>query len=278
MSRIRDLFERKQKEVLSVYFTAGFPTLNSTMEILSGLERNGVDMVELGMPFSDPLADGPVIQHSSEVALKNGMNLDLLFEQAKDMRKNISIPVVLMGYLNPLLQYGVEKFLKQAAEIGFDALIIPDLPIREYELYYKSLFEKYGLQNIFLITPQTPEVRVKHIDSISNAFIYLVSSASTTGAKEQFSTEQEDYFKRIAAYKLKNPLLAGFGISNRPTFEQACAHTNGAIIGSAFIKALQASADLDGNIKNFIYSIKHLTSSHEGTKTQSSTKSSLSGS
>lgn len=225
------------------------------MRVLTELQNNGVDMVELGMPFSDPLADGPVIQHSSEVALKNGMNMDLLFEQTKDMRESISIPVVLMGYLNPLLQYGVEKFLQRAKENGFDALIIPDLPIREYELQYKSLFEKYGLQNIFLITPQTPEARVKHIDTISNAFIYLVSSASTTGAKDKFSSEQENYFKRIASYKLRNPLLAGFGISNRQTFEQACAHTNGAIIGSAFIKALQ-KGEPKVHITEFINSIK----------------------
>lgn len=255
MNRIKDLFEKKNKNVLSVYFTAGFPSLASTMEILTGLQENGVDMVELGMPFSDPLADGPVIQHSSEVALKNGMNLDLLFEQTVEMRKKITMPVVLMGYLNPLLQYGVEKFLQKANSNGFDALIIPDLPIREYELHYKGLFEKYKLQNIFLITPQTPEERVKHIDAISNSFIYLVSSASTTGAKEKFSNEQEAYFKRIASYKLKNPLLTGFGISNRQTFEQACANTNGAIIGSAFIKALQIG-DCKLQIENFVNSIK----------------------
>jgi len=261
MNRIKNLFEGKNKNVLSVYFTAGYPTLNSTMDILSGLEGNGVDIVELGIPFSDPLADGPVIQRSSEIALKNGMNLDLLFEQTKEMRKKISIPVVLMGYLNPLLQYGVEKFLQKAAANGFDALIIPDLPIREYELQYKALFEKYGLQNIFLVTPQTPEARVRHIDSISNAFIYMVSSASTTGAKDKFSEEQERYFKRIASYKLKNPLLTGFGISNSETFKQACAYTNGAIIGSAFIKAIQNPDDIHFSIKNFTDSIKQSTNS-----------------
>ncbi|HXB42263.1 MAG TPA: tryptophan synthase subunit alpha [Bacteroidia bacterium] len=256
MNRIKNLFEKKNKNILSIYFTAGFPGLNNTMDILSALENNGVDMVELGMPFSDPLADGRVIQHSSEVALKNGMNLDLLFEQTKGLRKIISIPVVLMGYLNPLLQYGVENFLKRASENGFDALIIPDLPIREYEEDYKKLFEKYNLQNIFLITPQTPEVRVKKIDEISNAFIYLVSSASTTGAKDKFSHEQEEYFNRIASYKLKNQLLTGFGIGNHKMFEQACRHTNGAIIGSAFVKALENSSELNSSIKNFIDSIK----------------------
>ena len=256
MNRIKNLFEKKNKNILSIYFTVGFPGLNNTMDILSALENNGVDMVELGMPFSDPLADGPVIQHSSEVALKNGMNLDLLFEQTKEMRKTISMSVVLMGYLNPLLQYGVEKFLARAADNGFDALIIPDLPMREYEQDYKKLFEKYNLQNIFLITPQTPEVRIKKIDDISNAFVYLVSSASTTGTKDKFSNEQEKYFNRIASYKLKNPLLTGFGISNHKTFEQACKHTNGAIVGSAFIKAIENSGELNSSIKNFIDSIK----------------------
>lgn len=255
MKRIQELFSSKKREILSIYFTAGFPERDNTMSVLAALQKNGVDMVELGMPFSDPLADGPVIQHSSEVALKNGMNMDLLFEQTRDMRKTISMPVVLMGYLNPLLQYGVEKFLKRAAENGFDALIIPDLPIREYELQYKKLFEKYRLQNVFLITPQASEARVKRIDDISDAFIYLVSSASTTGAKDKFSEDQEAYFKRIASYKLKNALLAGFGISNRQTFEQVCAYANGAIIGSAFIKALQ-SGPLKEVIEKFMKTIK----------------------
>lgn len=258
MSRIKELFARRDRNILSVYFTAGFPRLESTLEILAGLERNGVDMIELGMPFSDPLADGPMIQRSSEVALKNGMNFDILFQQTKEMRKTISIPVVLMGYLNPLLQYGVERFLKKAAENGFDAFIIPDLPIREYEREYKLLFEKYGLQNIFLVTPQTPEDRVKQIDRVSDAFIYLVSSASTTGAKEKFSDEQETYFSRIASYKLKNPLLTGFGISNSKTFIQACRNTNGAIIGSAFIKALEKEKNVDKAIRDFISSIKQI--------------------
>ena len=255
MNRIKDLFKAKDKNILSVYYTAGFPTLDSTMEILGLLQEYGADVVELGIPFSDPLADGPVIQHSSKVALKNGMNMDMLFEQTKSMREKISIPVVLMGYLNPLLQYGAEKFLRRAAENGFDGLIIPDLPVREYELHYKALFEKYNLKNIFLITPQTSEERVRQIDIVSDGFIYLVSSSSTTGAKDKFSEEQENYFKRIASYKLKNPLLAGFGISNRQTFEQACRYTNGAIIGSAFIKALQGG-DHKISVEKFIHSIK----------------------
>jgi tryptophan synthase alpha chain len=256
MNRIKELFKRKNKNILSVYFTAGFPELNATMKILLALEKNGVDIVEVGMPFSDPLADGPVIQHSSEVALQNGMNLDLLFEQTKAMRKQISIPLVLMGYLNPLLQYGVEKFLKRANENGFDALIIPDLPMREYELHYKNLFEKYNIKNIFLITPYTSEERVRKIDTLSDAFIYLVASSGTTGARENISGEQQNYFKRIASYTLKNPMLAGFGISNRETFEKACAHTNGAIIGSAFIQALEKDKNTELAIKNFVVSIK----------------------
>ena len=254
MNRIKDLFKNKSKNILSIYFTAGFPKLNSSVEILKQLEESGVDMVELGMPFSDPLADGPVIQHSSEVALQNGMNMDLLFEQTKELRKHIFIPVILMGYLNPLLQYGVEKFLQRAAENGFDGLIIPDLPIREYELHYKQLFGKYNLKNIFLITPNTNEERIRKIDVLSDGFIYLVSTAGTTGARDSFSTEQQSYFKRIASYKLNNPLLVGFGISNSKTFEQACLHTNGAIIGSAFIKAL--TGDYKSQIEKFIGSIK----------------------
>ncbi|MEO8760901.1 MAG: tryptophan synthase subunit alpha [Bacteroidia bacterium] len=252
MNRIKELFKKKSKNILSIYFTAGFPKLNSTMEILSSLEKNGADMIELGMPFSDPLADGPVIQHSSEIALQNGMNLDLLFEQTKNMRQHITMPVVLMGYVNPLLQYGVEKFLKRAAENGFDGLIIPDLPMREYELHYKILFEKYNIKNIFLITPDTNEERIRKIDDLSDGFIYLVATSGTTGARTNFSEEQQTYFKRIEGYKLKNALLAGFGISNKETFDKACLHTNGAIIGSAFVKALENEQETELAVKNFI--------------------------
>jgi tryptophan synthase alpha chain len=255
VERIKKLFERKNRNVLSIYFTAGFPALNGTMDILSSLEKNGVDMVELGMPFSDPLADGPIIQNSSEIALQNGMNIDLLFEQTKEMRKHISMPVVLMGYLNPLLQYGVEKFLKRASEAGFDALIIPDLPMREYVQDYKTLFEKYNIKNIFLITPDTSEERIRTIDELSDGFIYLVAARGTTGARKNISNEQQEYFKRIKSYQLKNALLVGFGISNRETFEKACIHTNGAIIGSAFIKALKNELNTETSIKNFIENI-----------------------
>lgn len=255
MNRIETVFKNKNKEIISIYCTAGFPKLNSTMDILRALQKNGADMVELGIPFSDPLADGPVIQHSSEIALRNGMNLDLLFEQTREMRREINIPVVLMGYLNPILQYGFERFLSKAKENGFDAVILPDLPLREYELFYKSLFEQYGIGNIFLVTPQTAEERIKRLDQFSDGFIYMVSSASTTGAKDTFSMEQEQYFERMASYDLKNPLIAGFGISNRKTLEQACKYARGAIIGSAFIKALGREDDVQGCVKEFMESI-----------------------
>lgn len=256
MSRIKKLFKEKEREVLSVYFTAGFPALGSTMDILSALQNSGADIVELGMPFSDPLADGPVIQHSSEIALKNGMNMDVLFEQTKNMRENITMPVVLMGYLNPVLQYGMERFLKRAAENGFDALIIPDLPIREYGMEYQPLFEKHDIKNIFLVTPNTSEERVRKIDFLSDAFIYLVASNSTTGIQDNISAGQEEYFKRIAGYKLANPILAGFGISNSLAFERACVHTNGAIIGSAFIKALEKEENIENKVSHFVNEIR----------------------
>ncbi|HVA97286.1 MAG TPA: tryptophan synthase subunit alpha [Bacteroidia bacterium] len=255
MNRIKELFEQKKKNILSVYFTAGFPELNATMDVLSALQKNGADMIEVGIPFSDPLADGLVIQHSSEIALQNGMNLDLLFEQTKEMRKHVSLPIVLMGYFNPLLQYGAEKFLKRAAENGFDALILPDLPMREYELDYKHLFKKYNVKNIFLITPDTSKERILEIDNLSDAFIYLVATSGITGSKNNFSEEQNNYFEKVASYKLKNPLLAGFGISNRETFENVCKYTNGAIIGSAFINALSENKNTEFAIENFMNSI-----------------------
>lgn len=226
------------KKVLSIYFTAGYPQINDTTKVLTTLQASGVDLVEIGLPFSDPLADGPTIQDSSNTALKNGMSTALLFEQLKDIRKTIHIPLIIMGYFNPMLQYGVEAFLAQCAAIGIDGLIMPDLPLAAYEKHYKALYEKYGIQNIFLITPQTSDTRIKAIDRASNSFIYLVSTASVTGAKSNFGREQEAYFKRIAAMKLKNPLVVGFGIHNSHTFAQATKNTSGAIIGSAFIKTL----------------------------------------
>lgn len=256
MNRIDKLFTDKKENILSVYFTAGFPNLNDTTLILKYLQDSGADLVEIGIPFSDPLADGPVIQHSSEKALENGMTLKLLFEQLKEIRKEIKIPILLMGYLNPVLQFGVEKFIKQCSVIGIDGLIIPDLPHKEYQEHYAALFNENGIRNIFLITPQTSEARIKLIDKTSNGFIYIVSAASTTGAKSDISQNQNVYFERIKSYNLHNPTLIGFGISNHSSFSKACEHSNGAIIGSAFINILKQSKDLQKDIHSFIKNIK----------------------
>lgn len=226
------------KKVLSIYFTAGYPEKEDTVKVLSQLQEAGVDLVEIGLPFSDPLADGPTIQDSSTAALKNGMHTQLLFDQLKDIRKSIHIPLIVMGYFNPMLQYGVDAFLSQCAQIGIDGIIMPDLPLAEYEQHYKNLYEKHGVKNIFLITPQTSDARIKAIDQASDSFIYLVSTASVTGSKSGFGEEQEAYFERIAQMKLKNPLVVGFGIHDANTFSQATKHTSGAIIGSAFIKTI----------------------------------------
>lgn len=235
MNRINQKLQ-EDKKLLSIYFTAGYPNINDTVNIIQNLEKNGVDMIEIGLPFSDPLADGPTIQESSTQALKNGMTSEILFEQLKNIRKSVSIPLIIMGYFNPMLQYGVEAFCEKCQEIGIDGLIIPDLPVDVYHNEYKSTFEKYGLINVFLITPQTSEERIRYIDSISNGFIYMVSSASTTGAQSGFGDEQTAYFKRIATMNLKNPQIVGFGISNNETFTQATKYAKGAIIGSAFVK------------------------------------------
>ncbi|QKX03467.1 tryptophan synthase subunit alpha [Aquimarina sp. TRL1] len=237
MNRIQQKLS-EDKKILSVYFTAGFPAINDTTTIIRELEKNGVDMIEIGLPFSDPLADGPTIQESSTQALKNGMTTELLFNQLQDIRQSVKIPLIIMGYFNPMLQYGVEAFCAKCADIGIDGLIIPDLPVAEYHEHYQEIFEKYGLVNVFLITPQTSDERIRFIDSVSNGFIYMVSSASTTGAKNSFGTEQKTYFTRVKNLQLKNPQIVGFGISNQETFTQATAMTKGAIIGSAFIKHL----------------------------------------
>ena len=236
MNKIENLFAAKRQGVLSVYFTAGFPALDDTVPVLENLVRAGVDMIEIGIPFSDPLADGPVIQRSSERALGNGMSLKKLFAQLKDYKTEI--PLLLMGYLNPVLQFGVENFCKEAQACGISGVIIPDLPVQEYLDEYKILFEKYGLANIFLVTPQTPGERIRFIDEHSTGFIYMVSSAATTGVKSGISDEQEKYFERVRSMKLKNPLMIGFGISDKKSFDKACSYANGAIIGSAFINAL----------------------------------------
>jgi len=237
MNRINQKIQ-ENKKLLSLYYTAGYPTLNDTIPILKQLQDSGVDMVEIGLPFSDPLADGPTIQESSTKALHNGMTTDILFEQLRDVRKTINIPLILMGYFNPMLQYGVERFCAKCAEIGIDGIIMPDLPLAEWKTDYKAIYERYGLINIFLITPQTSEARIQQIDNASDGFIYMVSSASTTGAQSGFGQTQNDYFERIAQMNLKNPQIVGFGISNAATFQAATQYQKGAIIGSAFIKHL----------------------------------------
>lgn len=225
-----------EDKLLSIYFTAGYPALNDTVKIIQNLEQNGVDMIEIGLPFSDPLADGPTIQESSTAALKNGMHTELLFEQLKDIRKTVSIPLIVMGYFNPMLQYGVEAFCKKCHEIGIDGIIMPDLPLDVYQADYEATFKKYGLINVFLITPQTGDERIRQIDAASDGFIYMVSSASVTGSKSGFGNEQSEYFERIASMNLKNPQIVGFGIKDTETFQAATKHAKGAIIGSAFIK------------------------------------------
>ncbi|WP_048330915.1 tryptophan synthase subunit alpha [Bizionia psychrotolerans] len=238
MNRINQKLQTNKK-LLSIYFTAGFPQIEDTVSIIQDLEKSGVDMIEIGLPFSDPLADGPTIQASSKQALKNGMTTETLFNHLKDIRKTVSIPLIIMGYFNPILQYGVEAFCKKCQEIGIDGLIIPDLPVDVYNDNYKVLFEKHGLINVFLITPQTSEKRIRFIDDISNGFIYMVSSASVTGSQSGFGDEQMIYFKRIKDMHLKNPQIIGFGISTAETFNQATKYAKGAIIGSAFIKHLK---------------------------------------
>ena len=244
----------EDKKLLSIYFTAGYPNVDDTVTIIENLEKSGVDMIEIGLPFSDPLADGPTIQASSTQALKNGMTSELLFEQLKDIRKSVNIPLIIMGYFNPMFQYGIEVFCKKCEEVGIDGLIIPDLPVDVYHSDYKSIFEKYGLINVLLITPQTSEERIRYIDSVSNGFIYMVSSASVTGGNSGFGDEQTNYFKRIADMKLSNPQIVGFGISNNETFTQATQYGKGAIIGSAFIKYISNNGI--NSIDSFITSIR----------------------
>ncbi|MGD9931865.1 MAG: tryptophan synthase subunit alpha [Mangrovibacterium sp.] len=254
-NRINQLFQDKKENILSVYFTAGYPKLDDTVPIIESLVNNGVDLIEIGMPFSDPVADGPVIQNSSLVALHNGMTIKKLFEQLQGIRGKVNIPLILMGYLNPVVQFGLENFCQKCAEVGIDGLILPDLPLNEYQEEYQPLFEKYNLHNILLITPQTSEKRLSQIDEASSGFIYMVSSSSTTGVKNNVSDFHQDYFERIQQMNLKNPRLIGFGISNRETFENACKYAQGAIIGSAFVKALDGEVTLDVKISNFVKSI-----------------------
>jgi tryptophan synthase alpha chain len=254
-NRINKLFQAKKERILSVYFTAGYPNLEDTVPMIQELVKNGVNLIEIGMPFSDPVADGPVIQHSSLIALQNGMSIRKLFEQLKDIRKTVDIPLILMGYINPVLQYGVEAFCRKCNEIGIDGLIIPDLPMDVYEEEFKPTFEANNLHNIFLITPQTSEERLRKIDDVSTGFVYMVSSNATTGAKTSVSEFQKAYFERVNSFGLKNPRLIGFGISNAETFANACEYANGAIIGSAFVKALEGSGPTSQKVSRFIHSI-----------------------
>ncbi len=251
MNRIDKLFSAKKKNILNIYCTAGYPLLNSTIEVMKALQENGADIIELGIPYSDPLADGPVIQQSNMTALQNGMNIALLFEQLKDLRDHIHIPVILMGYLNPVLQFGIQKFCEAAAQVGIDGIILPDLPMYEFETSYQQYFKKHDLKFIFLVTPETDEARVRKIDRLSSGFIYAVSSSSTTGNNKAIE-EQQFYFKKLQDMQLTNPVLIGFGIKDKNTLQTACKYANGAIIGSAYITALKDTNDINLATKEFL--------------------------
>jgi tryptophan synthase alpha chain len=255
MNRLNTLFNTKKENLLSIYFTAGYPELNTTVDIAEALEQAGADFLEIGFPYSDPVADGPTIQNSSQIALNNGMNLNVLFEQLKDLRRRVSIPVLLMGYINPMVQYGVERFCKQAAAVGVDGIIVPDLPMYEYEMLYSNYFEDNNLSNIFLVTPQTSAERIRKIDELSNSFIYLLSSSSITGSTLNLTDTIEGYYKRIKGMALNNPAIIGFGISDHNSFAKACKHANGAIVGSAFVKLLAQDGYMQ-KIPEFIQAIK----------------------
>lgn len=261
MSRIKELFEKKGNKVLNIYCTAGYPKLDSTIAVMKALQDNGANIIELGMPYSDPLADGPVIQQSSSIALANGMTIAKLFDQLIDFRTpslgdggGISIPVILMGYMNPVLQYGFEKFCAAAAVVGIDGLILPDLPEYEFETEYGAIIKKYDLDFIFLVTPETSEERIRKLDSLSTGFLYAVSSSSTTGSEKKPGNTKE-YLQKLKNLNLRNPVLVGFGISNKESFRAVCQLADGAIIGSAYIKALENSADVNAATKSFLSSI-----------------------
>ena len=254
MSKLDLVFKEKSKRILNVYCTAGYPALDSTMKVMASLQKNGADIIELGMPYSDPLADGEVIQVSSMKALANGMNIAVLFEQIQDMRKSITIPVILMGYMNPILQYGFEAFCKKAKEVGVDGLILPDLPLFEFEDSYGKIITENNLDFIFLVTPETPEQRVKKLDSLSNGFLYAVSSSATTGKDKDFNLVSQ-YLQKLQAMRLKNPILVGFGIKDKATFDAATVHTQGAIIGSAYIQVLSKGGDIETSTSQFLNSV-----------------------
>ncbi|HNX79614.1 MAG TPA: tryptophan synthase subunit alpha [Prolixibacteraceae bacterium] len=255
MNRIDHLFQNKKSRILSVFFTAGFPGLNDTVPIIELLEKNGVDLIEIGIPFSDPTADGPDIQHSNDEALKNGMSLELLFSQLEGIREKVSLPLILMGYFNPVMQFGVERFCRKCRETGIDGVILPDLPPWEYDRQYKTCFEGNGLHNILLITPQTSDERIREADRQTGGFLYMVSSSSTTGAGKEVSDFQTEYFERVRRLNPDHPRLIGFGISNRATFENACQYASGAIIGSAFIRALQEPGTPEEKVGRFVRQI-----------------------
>jgi tryptophan synthase alpha chain len=258
-NRIMSLFKKKTKEVLSVYYTAGFPTLDSTVPIARYLNDAGADIIEIGIPFSDPVADGPTIQESNKVALDNGMNLHLLVDQVRAIRKEkIEVPIILMGYLNPIMQYGIEKFLKDASLAGVDGLIIPDMPFHEYEEEYQPLFEAQNLCNTFLISPTTSQDRIRKIDAATKGFVYAVSASSITGARGTFTADQLAYFERLKSMEMHNPCLIGFGISNNDTFSKASRYGAGAIVGSAFINLLKSSTDLEKDVHSFVTDLKGL--------------------
>ncbi|MEO7307618.1 MAG: tryptophan synthase subunit alpha [Ferruginibacter sp.] len=255
VNRLTQLFKEKQSNVLNMYCTAGYPQLSSTVEVITALQNNGADIVEIGIPYSDPIADGPVIQQSNMQALQNGMSIPVLFEQLKNIRQHIRLPIILMGYMNPVLQYGMERFCTDAASVGIDGIILPDLPMYEFETAYCKYFEKYDLKFIFLVTPQTSEERIRQIDGLSSGFIYAVSSSSTTGNSKQVEG-QPAYFKKLKDMNLGNPILVGFGIKDKKTFDAACKYSNGGIIGSAYINALKDTNDIDRCTKDFINTLK----------------------
>jgi tryptophan synthase alpha chain len=256
MNRIDQLFQHKKEHILSVYFTAGYPALNDTVTVIKALEKEGVELIEIGVPFSDPMADGPVIQASGAKALQNGMSVKTLFTQLAAIRSSVSIPLVMMGYLNPVMQFGFDRYCEEAVRCGIDGLIIPDLPFAEYMESYKPIADRYGLHMIMLITPETSEERIRLIDRHTSGFIYMVSSASVTGAKSAFSDVNIDYFRRVNAMQLKNPRLIGFGISNRETFDAACREASGAIIGSKFISLLESEDSIEVAAKKLIEAIR----------------------
>lgn len=256
MNRLNKLFAEQKKNLLSIYFTAGHPALNTTVDIAEALEKAGADFLEIGFPYSDPVADGPTIQDSSLTALNNGMNLNVLFDELAHLRKRVNVPVLLMGYSNPMIQYGVERFCKKAAEVGVDGVIVPDLPMYEYEKLYSKNFTDNNLSNIFLVTPQTADERIRKIDELSNSFIYLLSSASITGKALDLNDTVDTYFKRIQDMQLKNPTIVGFGIAGKAAFNKACQYNSGAIVGSAFVKYLNTTQDYLTSIPDFIKQFK----------------------